>query len=125
MICYAKIVDIDDVINEEIMISIGEFTLVCFCGYMPKAFDKNKIYLCEIDLDFFDNEILEEAKGNNVRIERDGNGFNYTLYGYYSHGSLFLNGLYFDDEFLLDYGYLDNKFVQIKVSRINLNILSK
>ena len=124
MICYAKILDIDDAVEEAITISLGEITLVCFCSSIVKEIKVGEIYLCEIDLEYFDDEVLEEAKSNNARIERIGDSFAYTLYGYYNNGTIFLNGLYFCGEDLLDYGYLDNKFVKLNVCRINIDFLS-
>jgi hypothetical protein len=119
MIYQAKVLRIDEPIEGEVMLQVGNTELTCFAYSHPYGIRVGSSY--PIELELFDDYIIEElSDGSEPSIVRIGNTFSYVITGRLNGRCLESGELTFEEDALLsDFGYLDGKMVAMKVSRID------
>lgn len=121
---YAKVIETNDDIDEEVLLSFGEINIYCFIVSCPYEIIKGNVYLVEIELSFLDSEIIEPQSESDLSIIRQGDGFSYEIRGFKIDDKIIVNGLAFmDDLYTQEYGYINHEYVLIKPDRISVSFL--
>ncbi|WP_205205192.1 hypothetical protein [Azonexus hydrophilus] len=121
MIYQAKVLHIDENIEEQVTLQIGNAEITCF-AYSPFYEVKlGSIYQVDLELLVLNDYTVEEiSEGSEPSLSRTGNTFAYVVTGRVNGRYLKSGELTFKDDVLLsDFGYLDGKMVAMKVDRIN------
>jgi len=122
MIYQAKVLRIDENVEEEVILQIGNTKLTCFSRFHSPETKVGSSYPVELSLTMFDDdcfvkEIPDDSEPSIVRI---GNTFAYVITGRLNGRCLESGELSFEDDSLLsDFGYLDGKMIAMKVDRID------
>ena len=121
MIYHAKVLRIDENVEEEVTLQIGNTELTCFSGsyYLEKKVGSS--YPVELNLFVLNDYVVEKVSDNTEpSIVRLGNTFAHIITGRLNGRCLESGELTFEDDVLLsDFGYLDGKMVTMKVGRID------
>lgn len=120
---YAKLISLSEDVEEEAVFSLGEYNICCFVNYSPIKLDIGSIYLIELGLIFFDDELIEHSNESEYFLKRKGNSFKYEMNGYLFENNFILSNLVFQDDLFYDYSYLENKFVNLQADRITVSII--
>ncbi|AKL12523.1 TPA: hypothetical protein I8271_002198 [Kluyvera intermedia] len=121
---YAKVIETNDDIDEEVLLSFGEINIYCFIVSCPYEIIKGNVYLVEIELSFLDSEIIEPQSESDLSIIRQGDSFSYEIRGFKIDDKIIVNGLAFmDDLYTQEYGYINHEYVLIKPDRISVSFL--
>lgn len=122
MIYQALVLRLDEDIEEEVLLQIGDIRLTCFANVCPYLIKENKTYPIEFHLNFFDLCRIEEVSENEApSIVRVGNDFAYVIIGQLEGEHLKSRGLVFEDEILgRDFKYLSGKMVRLNVDRLEV-----
>jgi hypothetical protein len=121
MIYEAKVLRLDDDIEEQVRLLIGVTELTCFASVCPYPIEEGASYPVELCLTVFDDyAITEQPEDSAESIVRVDDGFAHVVQGVLRNGCLESSGLSFKDEVLAsDFGYLDGMVVSLKVDRID------
>ncbi len=121
----AKILRLNEDVEEEVLLQIGKWEILCFAGICPYPIREGMEYLVDLSfvvLDDYDVKVLPDSSP--PAILNNGKGFVTELVGKLEGSRLCLGKLEFKDDTLLrDYGYLDGKSVSVRVDRINAEFL--
>ncbi|QEI11192.1 hypothetical protein [Cellvibrio japonicus] len=110
-------------VEEEVTLSLNDLEVTCFAGVCPYEIHEGKKYPVSFELMIFDDYEIKESEGEPVGMERIGSSFSYWIQGRLERGVIDC-GIQFEDEVLFsDYGYLDGKFIRLKVDRIDVEFL--
>lgn len=110
-------------VEEEVTLNLNGLEVTCFAGVCPYEIREGEKYPVSFELMIFDDYEVEESEAESAGLERIGNGFSYWIKGRLERGVIDC-GIQFEDEVLLsDYGYLDGKFIWLKVDRIDVEFL--
>ena len=123
-----KIIGYNDLIDEEVIIQIKDFTIECLRQDVLKDPPIGSIWNTELSAVFFDKVNIEEFKGQKEKGLIKNDGLSYTLYGIYDADTQCIDiGFKVDltDGGLYDYGYLDGKFVEVTVTRFDIVLLNQ
>ncbi|EAY4651121.1 hypothetical protein R302_20655 [Salmonella enterica] len=121
---YAKVIEINDDIDEEVLLSFGEINIYCFIVSCPYEIIKGNIYLVEVELSFLDSEVIEPQPESDLSIIRQGDDFSYEIRGFKIDDKIISNGLIFsDDLYIQEYGYINHEYVLIKPDRISVSFI--
>ncbi|WP_036695897.1 hypothetical protein [Paenibacillus taiwanensis] len=116
------------IIEEEVRLEIDGIELVTFANVCPFELIVGDIYRIELDVTILDDFIIKKVDWEEYEIHQEDNSFAYTLQGKLDidEGTLDAGGITFeiDSEFLMDYGYLHEQYVQIRVDRITVDFLN-
>lgn len=120
---YIRLKKIDDDIEEEVALGLNGVEVTCFAGICPYQIQEGKEYPVSFELVVFDDYWVEELSEEKVVLERIGNTFSYWITGKLE-GGVIDSVIQFEEEILLsDYGYLNGKFIRMKVDRIDVEFL--
>lgn len=121
----AKVIRLNDNVEEEVLLQIGEWKIPCFAGICPYRICEGMEYLVDLSLLVLDEyEVKELPSGSSPAILSDGEGFGAELIGKINGNRLCVGELEFEDDILLsDYGYLDGKSVSVRADRIDVEFL--
>ncbi|WP_347254164.1 hypothetical protein [Leminorella grimontii] len=123
---YARLIAQNEHIEEEVVLSVGNYTITCFVNYVPYPLEINKIYPVELSFTFLHDFHIEETKIENYVLERVGDSFAYNVRGILVYDTMIVDGIAFQDEmFIDDYLYLDKQFIQFKADRIGVAFLEE
>ena len=127
MIYQALVLRLDENIEEEVSLQIGDNRLTCFANICPYVINENESYPVEFHLNFFDSCVIEEVSENEKpSIMRVGNGFAYVITGRLEGEHLKSMGMVFEDEkFANDFKYLSGKMVRLNVDRLEVEFLTR
>jgi len=127
MIHQAHVLALHDDVEEEVDLDINGTRLKCFAGICPYVIQEDQVYPVRLELVVLDDyEVAESSADTDQAFSRIGNGFSYLVHGRLSGICLDVGGLVFEDEVLQrEFGYLDGKFVSLKVDRIDVEFLPK
>jgi hypothetical protein len=127
MIYQAHVLALHDDVEDEVDLEINGARLKCFAGICPYSIQEDQLYPVRLELVVLDDyQVTESSVGTELAFSRIGNGFSYLVHGRLSGIFLDVGGLVFEDEVLQrDFGYLDGKFVSLKVDRIDVEFLAK
>ena len=121
---YAKVIEINDDIDDEVLLSFGENDIYCFIASCPYEIIKGNVYLVEVELSFLDSEVIEPQSESDLSIIRQGNDFSYEIRGFKIDDKIITNGLVFSDGlYIQEYGYINHEYVLIKPDRISVSFL--
>ncbi|QMT33090.1 hypothetical protein LNQ82_00720 [Conchiformibius steedae DSM 2580] len=120
----AKLVKLDEEIEELGFFIINGIELLCFISSVTFQLELNKEYLVELTY-----QILDEYHINNtpeqytIGFKNINNNFNYHLYGSFKENILSVNSIKFTDEFLVNhFPYLENKNIVLFIDRLEISI---
>jgi len=121
----AIVLGLNDDIEEEVLLQIGEWKILCFAGVCPYPIYVGHDYVVNLSLVVLNDYVVSECtSGPQPVIENNGKGFVTHLIGKLLGSRLIIGDIGFEDEiFLRDYGYLNGKFVSIQVDRISAEFL--
>ena len=121
---YAKVIETNDNVDEEVLLSFGEVDVYCFIASCPYEITKGNVYLVDVELSFLDDEVIEPQLGNNSSLIRRGDGFSYEIRGFKIEDKIIVNGLAFSDElYAKEYGYINNEYVITRPDRISVSFI--
>ncbi|EOC1348208.1 hypothetical protein ACI093_003313 [Cronobacter turicensis] len=121
---YAKVVEINNDVDEEVLLSFGEVSIYCFIAHCPYEIIQGNIYLVEVELSFLDDENIERQSESELSITRQGDTFTYEIKGFKIDDKIIVNGLVFTDEvYSQEYGYINHEFVLVKPDRVSVSFL--
>lgn len=121
---YAKVIQINDDIDEEVLLSFGEVSIYCFIAHCPYEIIQGKIYLVEVELSFLNDENIEGQSEGELSITRQGDSFTYEIKGYKVDDKIISNGLLFTDElYAQEYGHINYEYVLLKPDRVSVSFL--
>lgn len=126
MVYNAKLLRVNTDIEEEVLLQIGGWEILCFAGVCPFPIFEGQEYSVALSFVVFDDyEVRESSPDLQPSIRRTESGFAAELIGRLSGSRLSVGPIDFEDNVLLrDYGYLDGKLVQVRVDRIGAEFLS-
>jgi len=122
---YAKLISIDENVEEEVIFAFGEYNICCFIDYSPVPLRVGNIYLVELGLWFNDDMQIETSKDKHFFIKRERNTFQHIINGYLFEDKLVLSNLIFEDELFYDFSYFEKDFITIKPDRITVSIIEQ
>ncbi|EKS1847262.1 hypothetical protein SMY34_004105 [Cronobacter muytjensii] len=121
---YAKVIEINNDVDEEVLLCFGEVSIYCFITHCPYEIIKGNIYLVEVELSFLDDETIETQPEGELSITRQGDTFGYEITGFKIDDKIFANGIIFSDEiYNQEYGYINHEYVLIKPDRVSVSFL--
>ena len=122
MIYQAKILRLDDNIEEEVDLQIKDVKITCFIATCPYPIKVGLYYPVQLSIWLLDEYNSIEIKNNTEQsINKIGNSFAYFITGKLCNGNLTSTGLIFEDNTLKKkFAYLEGKIISIKVDRINV-----
>lgn len=122
----AKLLKLDDSIEEEVLLEINGLQFIGFTNisHYPHLV-VNKIYHVNLDLTIFDDPELVILNEPQKGIEKlDKNYYGYILRGQVCGNCIDIgNGIKIQDDMFEEYTYLDTQYVKIKVDRIGVELL--
>jgi len=114
----ARIVSLDEHMEEEAVVEINNIEFVTFIAYAPYSIEINHQY--PIEISFFVDEVDIRENSKEVKsLIRSGETFEYTVNGYLDKDGQLDVGFLINDDIFEDYQYLYGKYVTLKVDRIN------
>lgn len=121
----AKVLSLNEDIEEEVLLQIGEWKILCFAGLCPYPIHEGMEYAVDLSFVVLDDYDVKELPDTSPPvILNTGKGFVAELVGKLEGSHLCLGELEFEDDILLsDYGYLDGKSVSVKADRICVEFL--
>ncbi len=114
--CLIKEIEDDD----EVTIQIGD---VVITGFVNMGIDIPIDKEIQVDIEFYDDIELEESNVQEKCIISTGT-FSYSIFGLLDvDNGIIKSTLDFeiDNEYLFDYGFLDGKYVELKVGRLDFS----
>lgn len=114
--CLIKEIQDDD----EVTIQIGD---VIITGFVNMGIDSPIDKKAQVDIEFYDDIELEESNVKEKCIISTGT-FAYSIFGVLDvDNGIIKSALDFeiDSEYLFDYGFLDGKYVELKVIRLDFS----
>ena len=121
----ALVKSVGEEVEEQVNLKVNGLIVTCFAGYCPYKIYVGNEYPVSFELMIFNDYEVEEIKSKCYGVEKVENGFSYWVKGRLCKGEIDC-GIKFSDEILLsDYGYLDGKFVRVKVDRIDVEFLEE
>ena len=109
--------------DEEVTVQIGNVQIVGFvnCGCTNKIGD-----ICSADISLYDDLKIDELVNEEYSVIRKDNTYGYELKGVLDIDKHRLKSeidFDIDEEILINYGYLDGRYVSINVLRIDLEFV--
>lgn len=109
--------------DEEVTVQIGDVQITGFvnCGCNNKIGD-----VCSVDISLYDDLEIDELVDEEYSVIRKDNSYNYELKGILdidNHRLKSSINFDIDEEILMDYGYLNGRYVLIHVLRIDLEFV--
>lgn len=120
----AKLVKLDENIEELGLFIINGIELLCFISYVKFELELNKEYLVELKYQIFNEyNIHTTTEQYKIGFENINNNFNYYLHGSFKDNILHINSIKFYDDFLFsNFSYLENKNIVLFVDRLDVSI---
>lgn len=109
--------------DEEVTVQIGDIQIIGFvnCGCNNKIGD-----VCSIDISLYDDLEIDELANEECSVNRKDNSYGYELKGILDIDNHRLKSVIdfdIDEEILMNYGYLDGRYVSINVLRIDFEFV--
>lgn len=124
MIYIVKVIKLDDLVEEQVLIEICNFQINVFAGICPYKIKEGSSYPVEISLSVFDEYDVTKPSENLPPFTRIGEGFGYIIRGQLNGGHLKVGDLLFEDEVLQkEFEYLDGEIIALKVDRIDVEFV--
>ena len=121
----ARIEGFDNLIKEEIIISIDGQQLRCFMPYGSSIpIEIGNQYYVKLEADIYNDLEIKEVKKNVKEIRCINQTFAYCISGILDVDNAKIEStidIYLDKEYLYDYAFLDKKYVELKIDRFNID----
>ncbi|WP_099223056.1 hypothetical protein [Listeria costaricensis] len=118
----AKVISLDEDIEEEALVQINSVEFATFIAYSPYPIEVGKQYPVEISF-FVDEANVRENTSEIKGLIRSEETFGYTVNGYLNNKGQLDVGFLIEDDIFEDYQYLYGKYVILEVDRINSEFL--
>jgi hypothetical protein len=122
----ARVIHVNDLIEEQVFLEIEGQELVCFITSCPYRLDTGVLYPIAIALWSMDDIVLEEVLDQDAEscLKRIGDTFKYCVVGRLRAGGILDAGVRFqDDQFVSEFPDLVDKVVEAQVDRIGVEFL--
>jgi hypothetical protein len=119
----AKILAMDDQVEDCVTLHTCGVTVECFVNYCADIVAVGETHLAELTIDYSDPMQIELPPETNALVEKNGDGFGYYLYGALEGGTFRTFTDFSDEDIHFDYPELAGRFVKIKANRINVSFL--
>ncbi|WP_205781154.1 hypothetical protein [Methylocaldum sp. SAD2] len=125
MIYQALVLRVDEDIEEEVLLRVGDIELACFASVCPYKIEVGLSYPVELHPVVFDDySVTALPDETQPAVTRVGTGFAYVVTGKLSGDCLESGGLVIEDEVLQrDFGYLEGKMITMKIDRMDVEFL--
>jgi hypothetical protein len=124
MILNAKVIKLDEYIEEEVLLEINETKLTCFTCMCPYKIVEGKVYPVELNFVFLDKEIFKELSDEKYEIKKLNESFSYKVCGKVEEGTLNIgHGIKIKDEMFEEYACLEGGFIELIVDRISVDFV--
>ncbi|MEX2951068.1 hypothetical protein [Serratia fonticola] len=120
---YAKVISLDEDIEELVVLSLGEKEICCFIDHCEHPINEGGIYLVDMDLTFLDDELIELSDSNVYSLKRKGNGFSYFINGFLIDDTIYVDGIAFKSDSFSESSYLSNSYIRVDPDRISVSFL--
>lgn len=115
------VVEVGDNVEEEVVLLVAGTLVKCFVNYCPEGIVVGDSYEVEFSINFPDGDYVILSGEEKAAVESIGSGFSCFVYGYLD-GSIFRSFIDFpDQEIHYEYPGLNEKYIKVKVERINVN----
>ena len=121
----AEVLWVGDDIEEEVVLRINEINITCFANVCPLQIHVGLRYWVSITPyisgDYHVREVTERVS---IGFHRLNSGFSYDVVGILNEGNLEVDSLVLEDDYLIqEYGHLNQKTVEWKVDRLDVEFL--
>lgn len=118
-----KIKKLNPKIEEAVTLILEDNEITCFATFCPYEIEEGHTYLVSFDLFIIDdyNYIVEEINEERFALQRIGDGFGYWIIGQLKSGVLYSVIPFYDEVLLDEFHLLDNKFIKMRVDRIDVS----
>ncbi|MCD1260540.1 hypothetical protein B5M42_017195 [Paenibacillus athensensis] len=113
---------VSQVIEEEVLININGITFTGFSTLCPYPVVEGKQYKVKLGLTILDDVIIKQLDQPHEKLIQIGEGFSYLIRGRVKDNTL-ESIVSFEDDFLLDFAYLNGEFIELYVDRISVEFL--
>ena len=107
--------------GEEVTIKIND---VIITGFVNCGVEKNIGDICDFKIQLYDDLEMKEIAENKKEIHRIGNSYSYYVRGILDIDALKIHSILdidLEKEDVYDYSFLDSKYVEIRVQRLDIN----
>lgn len=120
----AKLLQLDEDIEEWGRFLINGIELVCFIDYVQCKLEIGKSYSVELDYQIFDEYLIDLVEENaNMGFIHINDTFQYDLFGVFRGNIFSVQSIDFIDDYLLsNFTYLENKIIHLSVNRLDIAI---
>jgi hypothetical protein len=120
----AKLLKLDDLIEEEVTVEVNGLQFVGFASVCPYKIMSNMIYPINIGLTFLDGPDIIELHEPQPSLERIDMTYGYILSGQVCGDSIDIgNGIKIQDDIFNESPYLDGQFIKIRVDRLSVEFI--
>ena len=125
MLCKCKIKKLDNTIEEAVLIETNGYELYCFISYCPFKIYENKYYEIELYYEILNNYALDKSTSN-IGFYKIDDSFRYKIIAKLKNNCIILPNIQFEeDEYLINYSYLDDCLVSLLVDRISVSFINE
>ena len=120
----AKLLKLDDYIEEEVILEINGIEIVGFTSVCPYKLTPNKVYLVDLSLTFLeDSEMIEQCE-ERYGLEKIDEAYGYMLYGQVCGNAIDIgNGIKIQDNIFSENSYLNGHYIKIKADRLSIKFI--
>ncbi|MEI4520078.1 MULTISPECIES: hypothetical protein [unclassified Pseudomonas] len=117
----ARIVEIDPIIEEMLLLSVNGVTVRCFAGHCPSVIEVGENYSAEFEMVLPDEIDISICESIETRVEMLDDGFSCEIHGRLE-GDTFKSFVEFADQDIhFDFPHLNGQFVKITAHRIDVS----
>ncbi|WP_340610058.1 hypothetical protein [Xenorhabdus bharatensis] len=120
---YAKVISLNEHIEEEVVLSFGEQEICCFVNEFKEPLYIGNTYLVELGLMFLDEIKIETSKNKQFSLQNINNTFAYEINGYLFENKIIMSNLIFEEDILYSHSYFENEYVKIYTDRITVEFI--
>ena len=120
----AVVKKIDEVVEEEVLLSVSNIEITVFLGYSNFKIFEEVEYEVELSLMMFDDIVINESTSNKKKIVRLDNSFRHKIVGILKEGGILDSNIQFRDDIFLEFPHLIGKFIELEVDRIDASFES-
>ncbi len=120
---YNGVIENIDEDGEEVTIKTNDIMIIGFvnCGVQKEIGDT-----CNFEIELFDDLEIKEIAESKKEVHRIGNSYSYYIRGILDVDALKIHSILdidLEKEDIYDYAYLDGKYIEIKVKRLDINFI--
>lgn len=119
----AFLTGVSELIEEEVMLRIGNVELKGFANIIPYQLKEGNQYDVFLGITILDDFQLSESSVEIKELKPLNDSFKYLIRGILKEGGILDAGVILQDEIFEEYEYLINKFVEVEVDRISVEFL--